>query len=107
MPRRRWVAIDGELVEVTSDYVAPVREHNRVVGDRHYDGLRATDGTDISTRSKHRAYMKANDLTTMDDFKDRWAGDAKRRAGLRAGIDSTRREAVARAFHDDQNRRRK
>ena len=46
---------------------------NVLAGDRHYDGLRASDGTDISTRSKHQAYMKANNLTIADDFKDVWA----------------------------------
>lgn len=46
---------------------------NALAGDRHYDGLRAPDGTDISTRSKHQAYMKANGLTTADDFTETWA----------------------------------
>jgi hypothetical protein len=46
---------------------------NILAGDRHYDGLRASDGTDISTRSKHQAYMKANNLTIADDYKETWA----------------------------------
>ena len=46
---------------------------NVLAGDRHYDGLKAPDGTDISSRSKHQAYMKANNLTIADDFKDVWA----------------------------------
>jgi len=42
-------------------------------GDRHYDGLQATDGTDISTRKKHREYMRRTGYTTVDDFTDSWA----------------------------------
>lgn len=56
---------------------------NALAGDRHYDGLRATDGTDISTRSKHREYMKRNGLTTVDDFKGVWAEAEKRRTEYR------------------------
>ena len=46
---------------------------NILAGDRHYDGLVASDGTDISSRSKHQAYMKANNLTIADDYKETWA----------------------------------
>ena len=41
-------------------------------GDRGYEGLRTTDGVAIDTRTKHREYMRANGLTTMDDFKGTW-----------------------------------
>jgi hypothetical protein len=58
---------------------------NALAGDRHYDGMRAPDGTDISTRSKHRAYMKANNLTTMDDYSHTWKKAAQERAALRNG----------------------
>lgn len=54
-----------------------------VLGDRHYDGLRAPDGTDISTRTKHREYMKRNNLTTMDDFQGSWAKAEKERDAYR------------------------
>lgn len=42
-------------------------------GDRGYDGLRTTDGVDISSRSKHREYMKRHNLTTADDYTSTWA----------------------------------
>lgn len=58
---------------------------NALAGDRHYDGLRASDGRDISSRSKHRAYMREKGLTTADDFKDTWAKAQKERDVLRAG----------------------
>ena len=56
-----------------------------LAGDRHYDGLRAPDGTDISSRTKHREYMKANNLTVMDDFKGTWAKAQKEREAYRTG----------------------
>lgn len=62
---------------------------NALAGDRHYDGLRAPDGTDISTREKHRAYMKANNLTTMDDYTESWAKARKERDDYFAGRKGT------------------
>jgi hypothetical protein len=59
--------------------------NNALAGDRHYEGLRATDGTDISTRTKHREYMKRHNLTTIDDFKDTWAQAQKKRDEYRRG----------------------
>ncbi len=63
---------------------------NALAGDRHYEGLRAPDGTDISSRSKHREYMKRNGLTTQDDFKGQWAKADKERAEIREGTRSDR-----------------
>jgi predicted nucleic acid-binding Zn ribbon protein len=68
--------------------------HNPGAGDRHYDGLRATDGTDISSRSKHREYMRANNLTTADDFSQTWAKQAEQRAAALAGNDASRAQDV-------------
>lgn len=67
---------------------------NALAGDRHYDGLQATDGTDISTRTKHREYMKNNGLTMMDDFKQTWADAAKERERIRTGGPDKERRAV-------------
>jgi hypothetical protein len=58
---------------------------NALAGDRHYDGLRAQDGTDISTRTKHRDYMKSRGLAMADDFKGTWAAAEKERQALRDG----------------------
>ena len=54
-------------------------------GDRHYDGLQATDGADISTRTKHREYMKANGVTVADDFRETWAKSRERQDAYRQG----------------------
>lgn len=58
---------------------------NPLAGDRHYDGLQATDGTDISTRTKHREYMKRNGLTMSSDFTNEWAAAARKREEFRSG----------------------
>jgi hypothetical protein len=74
--RRRFIQMREppyDLIEVSADYEPePHRADGLLYNDRSYDGLRATDGTDISSRSKHREYMKRNGLTTMDDFKGVW-----------------------------------
>lgn len=95
----------GELIEVTSDYQAPMRnDAGALWGDRHYDGARATDGTDISTRSKHREYMRLNNVTTVDDFKDTWAKAREQRERLYTQGGTFSRRDVERAIHQLQNR---
>jgi hypothetical protein len=64
-----------------------------------YEGLRASDGTDISTRTKHRQYMRDKGLTTIDDFKDTWQRDAKERAERLEGKDPSRRADIIEALH--------
>lgn len=58
---------------------------NALAGDRHYDGLQATDGTPINSRTKHREYMKQKGLTMASDFKGEWAQAAAMRELRRAG----------------------
>ena len=112
MTRRRYIQDPTtlEMIEVTPDYAAPTRESARNRGalwnDRHYDGVQATDGTDISTRSKHREYMKRNNLTTVDDFSGTWANSVKQRENYYQNGGSFRRSDVERAIHDVNNRRR-
>lgn len=109
--KRRFIQdpVTLELVEVTADYVAPVRESAKNNGalwnDRHYDGGKATDGTDISTRAKHRDYMKRNNLTTIDDFKDTWAQAQKKREDFYTRGGSFKRQDIERAIYQVQNRR--
>lgn len=108
MARRRWVQIDGELVEVTPDYSpAPRNAHTSdglLWNDRSYDGMRATDGTDISSRTKHREYMRANNLTTMDDYKGHFdrALEAKAEYVTRGG--TVTKHDIERAIHTLQQR---
>lgn len=71
---------------------------NALASERHYDGMRATDGSDISTRAKHRAYMKERGLTTVDDFSATWAREAEQRKERLAGNDPTRVHDVQQAI---------
>jgi hypothetical protein len=116
MPRTTYVQDPdtGELIP--KDQYVPkhsLSEHHLIIGDSHYnyDGAVATDGTDISTRAKHRAYMKANNLTPMDDFKDTWAkARSDRDAYFTTGKGgATSRDDVARAvdslMRSNSNRR--
>lgn len=73
--------------------------------DRHYDGLAAPDGTDISTRKKHREYMKKNGLTTVDDFKNEWKQKQKEREAFFTGSDKRESEQRKRDIADAINRR--
>jgi hypothetical protein len=110
MARRRFI-YDPELqrlVEVTLDYQsAPANTDRALWGDRHYDGMRATDGADISTRSKHREYMRRNGLTTIDDFAgDTWGRAQAERNAVAEGHDPNRRADIVRAIANLQQRRR-
>jgi hypothetical protein len=113
MPRRRfvWDRDLKTLVEVPTDYEQPVRQDGSLWNDRHYENMQATDGTDISSRSKHREYMKRNGLTTADDFKGEWAKAAKNRADYYQGKGggAVSRDDVGRAIHQLESapRRRK
>lgn len=107
MTRRRYVQDrkTGELIEVTADYQADLRTDSGALwGDRSYDGLKASDGTDISTRTKHRDYMKAAGVTTMDDFKDSWAKAKESRERYMTEGGSFKRADIERAIYQLQNR---
>jgi len=74
------------------------------VGEAHYAGMRASDGTDISSRAKHRAYMREHNLTTMDDFNGQWQRQARERQERLQGDDTTRRADIAAAVEQLQAR---
>ena len=76
----------------------PARALDALTSDAIYDGLKAPDGSDISTRSKHRDYMKRNGLTTVDDFTQTWAQAARERADYFEGKDPSRVRDVVQAW---------
>lgn len=78
-----------------------------VIGDLHYADTRGPLGEDLTTRTKHREFMKAKGLTTADDYKNEWAKAAKEREDFhRTGGDhKARREQVERAIYEYGNRR--
>jgi hypothetical protein len=113
MTRRRWVYTEGgrplpEPVEVGEDfrntpgYVAPFT-------DAYMDGAVATDGTDISSRRKREAYMKANNLADLSDFTQHLEKAAKQREAVFTGQHDreARREALGRALHRHTNGRKR
>lgn len=109
MTRRRYIQSKQppyELIEITDDYQPDLRaDAGALWGDRSYDGLRATDGTDISTRSKHREYMKANGLATADDFKQTWAKAQERRERLFTEGGTINKQHIRAAIEQLQARR--
>ncbi len=115
MARRRWIYINGESIEVTPDMVLPDRassqSHDGLLwNDRHYNDMKAPDGTPIDSRTKHREYMKAHNLTTIDDFKGTWQNEQKKRDAYRTQGKggAVTRDDVARVIHqlESQQRRR-
>jgi hypothetical protein len=88
-----------ELIEITADQQPDARAGDAALwGDRSYDGLRAPDGSDISSRSKHKAYMKATGLTTSDDFKGEWARAKTAREHYQRNGGSVSREDIQRSI---------
>jgi hypothetical protein len=77
----------------------PTRALDLLTSDDHYVGLKASDGTDISSRAKHREYMRAHNVTTVDDFTETWKREAREREATRQGIDPTRAHDIAQAVH--------
>lgn len=57
---------------------------NALAGDNHYRGL-CVPGTDqlIDTRTKHRQYMKDNNLSMAEDWKGEWSKAEKERTAMR------------------------
>ncbi len=102
--RRTFRQVRGVFVEVTrqaTDRSSDAQHHGALFNDREYEGLRASDGADISTRKKHRDYMHRTGLTTACDFKNEWAAaEKKREKFFRAEPDPVRRRDIERALHD-------
>lgn len=56
-----------------------------IMGDQYYDGMQGPGGVDISTRAKHREYMKRTGLVTFDDYQDTFAKEQARRDAYHSG----------------------
>lgn len=108
MTRRRYRQdpVTFELVEVTEDR-APSRMGDATLwNDRHYENLGTTDGVDISSRSKHRAYKQATGLEDYDDFKGEFARRQVERDKYHSGErGSVSRSDIERAIQTLQGRR--
>lgn len=87
-PMERYLTVNGSNSALA----------HALAGDRHYDGLCASDGSDISTRTKHREYMKRNGLTVADDYKGEWAKAETARRALLGGDIRSNRAIIEREF---------
>lgn len=103
--RYRWDSTVHALVEITGEEPGPSRLE--IVPDSHYEGQRTQDGTDISTRRRHREYLRVHGLATADDYTNTWKQAAKEREKFYSGDfdHAGRKEDVARAVHDLKRRR--
>ena len=111
--KRRFIQMKEppyDLIEVSLDYEPDSpRRDGLLYNDRDYDGLRATDGTDIGSRSKHREYMRRNGLCTIDDFKESNAKAAQQRAAFyegKSGSGAVTRSHIHQAIEQLQSRRK-
>lgn len=112
MTRRKWIYDEevGEMVEVTADYRGATKGKDALNhlgglwGDRHYDGLQATDGADISTRKKHRDYMRKMGYATADDFKGQWDKSQRERERYFQHGGSVRKQDIAEAIRKLERR---
>ena len=106
--RKRYVYRPGDpkanergFVDITGEE-APMTARQVARADVSFmDGVRATDGADISSKRKRREYMKINNLADADDFSGVWASKQKERAQIAEGRlpDRSRRDDVGRALH--------
>jgi hypothetical protein len=104
--RTRWIQhpLTLELVPA-EEFVAPrmARDTGALWGDLHYRETTGPNGEDLSTRTKHREYLRQTGLTTVDDFSQTWKRDAQKREQAFKGVDPERVRDVARAM--DKHRR--
>lgn len=89
VPMERMLTVNGSNSAIA----------HALAGDRHYDGMVAPDGvTMLDTRSKHREYMKRNNLTIAEDYKGEWAGAQKQREARFKGTHHDNRAIIEREF---------
>ncbi len=107
--KRRFIQIDGELVEVSKDFIP--EPMTAVVGDiKPYKSM--IDGTMITSRSQHRAHLKAhgcvevgNDLPKNYEYKGiPDAAPQRRKELIRAQIDRLTHAEFRKAIKRDVDR---
>lgn len=110
MAKYVWDEESKSLVEVGSDWTDAERRAPTPTEEISYGGLRATDGTDISSRRKRREYMRRHNLVDANDYAETWAKAQKERETFRRGehTNPERREALGRiAYQYEMKRRRR
>ena len=100
MPRYRYDAKAKRVIKISAERIAERKNSDRALwNDTHYDGARTTDGKDISSRKKHRQYMKDNNLTTSDDYTNEWKAAAKEREHYKANGGTITKDDIRKAIH--------
>lgn len=109
--RGRFVWDERQQKLVRADqHVPPERALDApVLVDRFYEGARATDGTDIGSRRRHREYMRVHGLAHESDFRECGAKAREERARFARGEQSDKPyiEAVERSIYELENKRRR
>jgi hypothetical protein len=108
---RRRYRYDPELkavVEIGSDWTDVERRAPAATEELTYGGMRATDGTDISSRKKHREYLKATGYAMASDFTESGKTAAAEREKFFRGEhrDPTIREDIGRALYQRERRKK-
>src|SRR3990167_2732014 len=96
--RRRWVWMDGELVEVDRDYQPAPRADYHVIPDiKPYKSM--IDGSEIGSRSKHREHLRqhgmieiGNEVKHMKPFGDYTPPPGRKEVIIRAAETLLRRK---------------
>jgi hypothetical protein len=99
--KRRYIQDKNtlELIEVTNDFAPDNRVGDSALwGDSHYANTTGPNGEDLSSRAKHRAYLKATGLATTDDFKGDWARAKEARENYHRSGGTVSRDDVQRAI---------
>lgn len=104
--RWRWDKELGQLVSLDEDWTDAPSRAQTVTEELVYGGVRMTDGTDVSSRKKHREYLKSRGLAMASDFTETTAR-AQREKLERAAEKREIRETVGRAFHEMKTQRKR
>ena len=95
MRRRYWY--DPILKKLVDHPPEPPPSRLQILTDSPaYDGLRAMDGTDISSRRKRADYMRANELTDASDYSQETL--QKNRDATWNELDKTRKRDLVEAY---------
>ena len=100
MTKRRYVQDPQtlELVEITQEREPSRAGDAALWNDSHYSNTTGPNGEDLSSRSKHRAYLKATGLTTVDEFKSEWSRAREARENYHRSGGTVSRQDVAQAI---------
>jgi hypothetical protein len=95
----RWIFDAQGHAIPESEYRAPERAIDApILAGRFYENTCATDGSDIGSRTKHRAYMKERGLASADDFSPGYYERVRKQAQAQHRKD--RRETIARRLYE-------